>query len=110
MKRKPPTDLGASVRERLRQLAGGRGQELQLVLTRYGVNPDKPYILFVGALATLLSFANQVVKFIPIEDHSRPGIEVRTEEPGPPRLPRRPNGAGSSSPSPTATDWSRPTR
>ncbi len=37
MKRKPPTDLAASVRERLRQLAGGRGQELQLVLTRYGV-------------------------------------------------------------------------
>jgi predicted nucleotidyltransferase component of viral defense system len=37
VKRKPPTDLAASVRERLRQLAGGRGQELQLVLTRYGV-------------------------------------------------------------------------
>ena len=37
MTRKPPTDLAASVRERLRQLAGGRGQELQLVLTRYGV-------------------------------------------------------------------------
>ena len=37
MKRKPPTDLAASVRERLRQLAGARGQELQLVLTRYGV-------------------------------------------------------------------------
>jgi len=35
--RKPPTDLAASVRERLRQLAEGRGQELQLVLTRYGV-------------------------------------------------------------------------
>ena len=37
MTRKVPTDLAASVRERLRQLAGGRGQELQLVLTRYGV-------------------------------------------------------------------------
>ena len=37
MTRKPPTDLAASVRERLRQLAGGRGLELQLVLTRYGV-------------------------------------------------------------------------
>ena len=37
MKRKPPTDLAASVRERLRQLAGGRGLDLQLVLTRYGV-------------------------------------------------------------------------
>jgi predicted nucleotidyltransferase component of viral defense system len=37
MTRKPPTDLVASVRERLRQLAAGRGQEPQLVLTRYGV-------------------------------------------------------------------------
>jgi hypothetical protein len=37
VKRKPPTDLAASVHGRLRQLAGGRGQELQLVLTRYGV-------------------------------------------------------------------------
>lgn len=37
MTRKPPTDLAASVRERLRQIAGGRGQEPQLVLTRYGV-------------------------------------------------------------------------
>jgi len=33
----PRADLAASVRERLRQLAAGRGQELQLVLTRYGV-------------------------------------------------------------------------
>ena len=37
VRRKRPTDLAASVRDRLRQLAGGRGQELQLVLTRYGV-------------------------------------------------------------------------
>jgi hypothetical protein len=37
VRREPPTDLAASVRERLRQLAGARGQELQLVLTRYGV-------------------------------------------------------------------------
>ena len=37
VRRKPPTDLAASVPDRLRQLAGGRGQELQLVLTRYGV-------------------------------------------------------------------------
>lgn len=34
---KPPTDLAASVRDRLRQLAATRRQELQLVLTRYGV-------------------------------------------------------------------------
>ncbi len=37
MTRKPPTDLAASVRERLRQVAATRGQEPQLVLTRYGV-------------------------------------------------------------------------
>lgn len=37
MTRKPPTDLAASVRERLRQVAATRGQELQFVLTRYGV-------------------------------------------------------------------------
>jgi nucleotidyltransferase AbiEii toxin of type IV toxin-antitoxin system len=35
--RKPPTDLAASVRERLRQVAAKRRQEPQLVLTRYGV-------------------------------------------------------------------------
>jgi nucleotidyltransferase AbiEii toxin of type IV toxin-antitoxin system len=34
---KPPTDLAASVRARLRQVAATRGQEPQLVLTRYGV-------------------------------------------------------------------------
>ncbi len=37
MTRKPPSDLAASVRERLRQLAATRKQEPQLVLTRYGV-------------------------------------------------------------------------
>ena len=37
MRRKPPTDLAASVRQRLLNLARTRGEELQLVLTRYGV-------------------------------------------------------------------------
>lgn len=37
MRRKPPTDLAASVRQRLLNLARARGEELQLVLTRYGV-------------------------------------------------------------------------
>lgn len=37
MSRKPPTDLAASVRERLRQVAAARRQEPQLVLTRYGI-------------------------------------------------------------------------
>jgi predicted nucleotidyltransferase component of viral defense system len=35
--RERPTDLAASVRARLRTVAAKRGQELQLVLTRYGV-------------------------------------------------------------------------
>lgn len=37
MSRKPPTDLAASVRERLRQVAAARRQEPQLVLTRFGI-------------------------------------------------------------------------
>lgn len=37
MRRKPPADLAASVRQRLLNLAKTRGEELQLVLTRYGV-------------------------------------------------------------------------
>lgn len=37
VKRKPPTNLAASVRQRLGNVAHERGQELQLVLTRYGV-------------------------------------------------------------------------
>lgn len=35
--RRAPTNLAASVREKLRQVAVARGQELQLILTRYGV-------------------------------------------------------------------------
>lgn len=37
MTRKQPTDLAASVRQRLLNLSRLRGEELQLVLTRYGV-------------------------------------------------------------------------
>jgi predicted nucleotidyltransferase component of viral defense system len=35
MKKKPPTDIGASVRARLLRLARERGEDFQLVLTRY---------------------------------------------------------------------------
>ncbi len=37
MRRNSPTDLAASVRQRLLNLARARGEELQLVLTRYGI-------------------------------------------------------------------------
>ena len=37
MRRKPPTDLAASIRQRLLNIARAQGEELQLVLTRYGV-------------------------------------------------------------------------
>ncbi|NUP56559.1 MAG: nucleotidyl transferase AbiEii/AbiGii toxin family protein [Gemmatimonadaceae bacterium] len=37
MSRKQPSDLAASVRQRLLNLAKARGEELQLVLTRYGI-------------------------------------------------------------------------
>lgn len=37
MRRSSPTNLAASVRQRLLNLARARGEELQLVLTRYGV-------------------------------------------------------------------------
>jgi hypothetical protein len=35
MKKKPPTDIGASVRARLLRLARERGEDFQLMLTRY---------------------------------------------------------------------------
>lgn len=37
MRRKSPTDLAASVRQRLLNIARASGEELQLLLTRYGV-------------------------------------------------------------------------
>jgi hypothetical protein len=37
MSRAKPTDLAASVRQRLLNIARERSDELQLVLTRYGV-------------------------------------------------------------------------
>ena len=37
MRRTSPTDLAASIGQRLLSIARARGDELQLVLTRYGV-------------------------------------------------------------------------
>jgi hypothetical protein len=37
MRRNSATDLAASVRQRLLNIARAQGEELQLVLTRYGV-------------------------------------------------------------------------